>query len=584
MFDFVEHVQKDLPERPDVLARRIKGEWHYISTSDFVNNSYAVARGLLALGYEQGTKIINISSNRPEWNFIDMGSALARMIHIPVYTTLSHDDYLYIFNHSDAEVIFLDNQKIYDKVAPVVAEMEHPARIILLDNSDTVFCFSQLCEQGNAAKDKWDPVIEKNKQETDPDECVSIVYTSGTTGRPKGVMLSHRNLTFDAHAHAVRHIMDYRHIALSFLPLCHAYERTMIYDNLERGIRIYYAENLSTIQADMASCHADSFCGVPRVLEMMYAKFEAAGKQLKGIKRTIYRWAWDFANTFDNYNTKPKYLAKQAFYDKLVYSRWREALGGHRMIVVSGGSSIQEKIVRCFTAAGFQLCEGYGMTETSPVISVNNPADHLMIIGTVGQPIDGTEIKFTDEGEILTRGPHVMLGYYKDPEQTREIIDEDGWLHTGDIGCLVDGKFLKITDRKKEMFKLNNGKYIAPQAIETKLKERDLIEQCIVFGENHKYASAIIIPNFNALKGVVKESHLKGKSREEILADPKVIAKLHKEVAKVNETLAAHEQIRREQFVDDAWTIDNGMLSQTLKLKRANITKKYKEMMERAYE
>ena len=397
-------------------------------------------------------------------------------------------------------------------------------------------------------------------------------------------MLSHRNLVFDAHAHAVRHVMDHHHIALSFLPLCHAYERTMIYDNLERGIRIYYAENLSTIQADMASCHPDNFCGVPRVLEMMYAKFEAAGKQLKGVKHTIYRWAWDFANKFDSYNKNPIYLSRQAFFDKLVYCRWREALGGHHMIVVSGGSSIQEKIVRCFTAAGFQLCEGYGMTETSPVIAVNNPVDKLVIIGTVGQPIDGTEIKFLDDGEILTRGPHVMMGYYKDPKQTSEIIDEEGWLHTGDIGCLVDGRFLKITDRKKEMFKLNNGKYIAPQAIETRLKESALIEQCIVYGENHKYPSAIIIPNFNALKDVVKESHIKGKSHQEILSDSKVLSKLHKEVAKVNESLAAHEQIRREQFVDDSWTIDNGMLSQTLKLKRSNITKKYSELMEKAYE
>ncbi len=584
LFDFIEHVQKDLPYRTDVLARRIKGEWHYVSTDEFVRYSWSVARGLLAMGYKKGTKIITISSNRPEWNFIDMGSALAGMIHVPVYATLSHDDYLYIFNHSDAEVIFLDNQKIYDKLSPIVGEMDRPAKAILIDESDSTFCLRSVCELGDSEKEKWDPVLEQNKLDIKDTECVSIVYTSGTTGRPKGVMLSHRNLVFDAHAHAIRHIMDYRHIAVSFLPLCHAYERTMIYDNLERGIRIYYAENLSTIQADMASCHADNFCGVPRVLEMMYAKFEAAGKALKGIKHTIYRWAWDFANSFDSYNKNPIYLSRQAFFDKFVYSRWREALGGHHMIVVSGGSSIQEKIVRCFTAAGFQLCEGYGMTETSPVIAVNNPVDKLVIIGTVGQPIDGTEIKFLDDGEILTRGPHVMMGYYKDPVQTREIIDEEGWLHTGDIGCLVDGRFLKITDRKKEMFKLNNGKYIAPQAIEIRLKESPLIEQCLVYGENHKYPSAIIIPNFNALKDVVKESHIKGKSHEEILSDAKVLSKLHKEVAKVNESLAAHEQIRREQFVDDAWTIDNGMLSQTLKLKRANITKKYAELMEKAYE
>ena len=584
LFDFIEHVKNDLPERPDVLARRIKGEWHYVSTSDFVEKSYAVARALLAEGFGKGTKVINISANRPEWNFIDMGTALAGMIHVPVYSTLAHDDYLYIFNHSDAELIFVDNEKLLSRISPVIEEMDRPAKVILLDDSDKHYCFSQFCAKGEEEKEKWNAILEKNKQEISDDECVSIVYTSGTTGRPKGVMLSHRNLVFDAHAHAIRHIMDWHHIALSFLPLCHAYERTMIYDNLERGIRIYYAENLSTIQADMASCHADNFCGVPRVLEMMYAKFEAAGKQLKGFKRTLYRNAWHFANKFDSYDRHPIYKLRHAFYDTLIYKKWRDALGGHRMIVVSGGSAIQEKIVRCFTAAGFQLCEGYGMTETSPVIAVNNPVDKLVIIGTVGQPIDGTELKFSDEGEILTRGPHVMMGYYKDPEQTRQIIDEEGFLHTGDIGCLVDGRFLKITDRKKEMFKLNNGKYIAPQAIETKLKESNLIEQCIVFGENHKYPSAIIIPNFNTLKEYCVKHKIKAPTRDAMLADEKVMKALHKEVAKVNERLAPHEQIRKEQFVDDVWAMDNGMLSQTLKLKRANIHRKYADMMEKAFE
>ena len=584
LFDFIEHVKNDLPERPDVLARRIKGEWHYVSTSDFVEKSYAVARALLAEGFGKGTKVINISANRPEWNFIDMGTALAGMIHVPVYSTLAHDDYLYIFNHSDAELIFVDNEKLFSRISPVIEEMDRPAKVILLDDSDKHYCFSQFCAKGEEEKEKWNAILEKNKQEISDDECVSIVYTSGTTGRPKGVMLSHRNLVFDAHAHAIRHIMDWHHIALSFLPLCHAYERTMIYDNLERGIRIYYAENLSTIQADMASCHADNFCGVPRVLEMMYAKFEAAGKQLKGFKRTLYRNAWHFANKFDSYDRHPIYKLRHAFYDTLIYKKWRDALGGHRMIVVSGGSAIQEKIVRCFTAAGFQLCEGYGMTETSPVIAVNNPVDKLVIIGTVGQPIDGTELKFSDEGEILTRGPHVMMGYYKDPEQTRQIIDEEGFLHTGDIGCLVDGRFLKITDRKKEMFKLNNGKYIAPQAIETKLKESNLIEQCIVFGENHKYPSAIIIPNFNTLKEYCVKHKIKAPTRDAMLADEKVMKALHKEVAKVNERLAPHEQIRKEQFVDDVWAMDNGMLSQTLKLKRANIHRKYADMMEKAFE
>ena len=292
LFDFLDHVEHDLPERPDVLARSKGGVWTCVSTKEFVSKSWSVARGLLEMGYGKGTKIINISANRPEWNFIDMGTALAGMIHIPVYSTLSHDDYLYIFDHSDAELIFIDNEKLCAKIEPVAKEVGRDIRIVLLDDSDSMFCFRQLCEAGDAAAAKWDPVLEENKRTIDENECVSIVYTSGTTGRPKGVMLSHRNLVFDAHAHAMRHVMDHRHIAVSFLPLCHTYERTMLYDYLELGIRIYYAENLSTIQSDIASCHADTFCGVPRVLEMVYSKFEAAGKTLSGIKKNIYSRAF----------------------------------------------------------------------------------------------------------------------------------------------------------------------------------------------------------------------------------------------------------------------------------------------------
>ncbi len=584
LFDFIDHVENDLPQRCDVLARSQKGVWTKTCTLEFAEGCRSVARGLLAMGYGKGTKLIDISASRPEWNFIDLGSALAGMIHIPVYSTLSHDDYRYIFEHSDAEIIFIDNARLLKKLAPIVEEIPREIKVVLIDDSDSAFCLRDMRKAGDARRQELDSILERNKRTIGEDECVSIVYTSGTTGRPKGVMLSHRNLVFDAHAHAVRHVLDHRHIALSFLPLCHAYERTMIYDNLERGIRIYYAESLATIQADLASCHADNFCGVPRVLETIYAKFEQAGASLSGFKKSLYAKAWDFANTFDSYSKDPLYRLRHGIYDALIYKKWREALGGHKMIVVSGGSSIQEKIVRCFTAAGFQLCEGYGMTETSPVIAVNNPVDRLVIIGTVGQPIDGTQIKFTEDGEILTRGPHVMLGYYKDPGQTREIIDEEGWLHTGDIGCMVDGRFLKITDRKKEMFKLNNGKYIAPQAIETKLKESPLIEQCMVYGADRKYPSALIIPDFNALKRICTEKHIAAGSRAEMLADSGVISLLHAEVLKVNANLAQHEQLRKEQFIDDSWGIDNGMLSQTLKLKRANVQKKYAAAIELSYE
>lgn len=585
LFDYIDHLQQDIPAKSDLFARSIRGQWVTYSTEEFVNYSYSVARGLLALGYGKGTKVIDICNNRPEWNFIDMGTALSGMIHVPVYTTLSHDDYLYIFNNSDAEIIFIGNLSLYKKIAPIAEEMERPAKVILIDESDEIFCFRDMCGEGEKEKEKWNEIIERNKKEADENECTSIVYTSGTTGRPKGVMLSHRNLIFDAHSHAVRHIYNHTHKALSFLPLCHAYERTMLYDQMELGMSIYYAEGLGTIAADLASSHADGFCAVPRVMEMMYDKLEAVGKNLKGIARWIYGRAWKFANQYDNYNNGLIYQLRLNLFDKLVYKKWRDNLGGHEMVIVSGGSSIQPKIVKCFCAAKLRIYEGYGMTESSPVIAVNSPAEGINHIGTVGRPIDGTECVIAEDGEILTRGPHVMLGYYKAPDLTAEIIDENGFLHTGDIGKFLDNGCLKITDRKKEMFKLNNGKYIAPQAIETMLKETGYIDNCIVFGENRKFPSAIIIPNFNKLRDIAKELKIEGlKSHEDYLANEAIIARLHSEVAKANLRLAAHEQIKKEQYVDDEWTSANGMLGQTMKLKRANIHKKYSALMEKIYE
>lgn len=585
LFDFIDHLQQDIPSKSDLFARSIHGQWVYYSTEDFVNGSYSAARGLLALGLKKGAKVIDICNNRPEWNFIDMGTALSGMIHVPVYTTLSHDDYLYIFNNSDAEIIFIGNLSLYKKIAPIAEEMDTPARVILIDDSDDIFCFRKMCEEGGKEKEKWDALIERNKQEADENECTSIVYTSGTTGRPKGVMLSHRNLIFDAHGHAIRHVYNHTHKALSFLPLCHAYERTMLYDQMELGMSVYYAEGLGTIAADLASSHADGFCAVPRVMEMMYDKFEAAGKSLKGFAKWIYSRAWKFANEYDNYRRNPVYILRHNLFDKLVYKKWRDNLGGHEMIIVSGGSSIQPKIVKCFCAAKLRIYEGYGMTESSPVIAVNSPADGINYIGTVGRPLDGTDCVIAEDGEILTRGPHVMLGYYKAPELTAEIIDENGFLHTGDIGKILDNGCLKITDRKKEMFKLSNGKYIAPQAIETLLKETGYIENCIVFGENRKFPSAIIIPNFHKLRDLAKELKIEGlKTHEDYLACDAIISRLHAEVAKANLRLAAHEQIKKEQYVDDEWTSANGMLGQTMKLKRANIHKKYGEMMEKVFE
>lgn len=581
-FDLLENLRKYAP-KSDILARKSRGAWTYYSIDQYIEYSHLVAYGLLSLGYEAGTKIISICNNRPEWNFIDMGSNLAHMIHVPVYSTLSQDEYKYIFDHSDAEIFVIGNPVIYNKVIPIIEAMQRKTTVILMDDSEDILCFSKLYELGRENKDKFEKVVEENKKNISPDECASMIYTSGTTGTPKGVMLSHRNLMFDSHSHAIRQTKNSSHKMLSFLPLCHSYERTMNYEYQELGISIYYAESMATIATDLAECHADGFCAVPRVLDMMYGKLEAAGKKLTGIKKYIYKKAWKFANNFDNANTSPLYLATQKLYDKLVYSQWREKLGGHEMLVVSGGSSIQAKIVKTFNAAKLYIFEGYGMTESSPVIAVNSPADKYNKIGTVGKKIEGTELKFAEDGEILTKGPHVMMGYYKDPEGTAEVIDADGFLHTGDIGYLVEGEYLKITDRKKEIFKLSAGKYIAPQVIETLLKEIDYIENAMVVGENQKIASAIIVPNMSRLKDYANEAKIAYSNEEDLISKPEIIKLFHDEIEGVNKKLAPHENVKKFRLVADEWTTSNEMLSQTLKLKRRNIFKKYKALIDDIY-
>ncbi len=582
-FDLLDRLQANHPEKEDILSRSQGGNWGKVSVKEYVKHSYLMAYALLSLGYKREDKAITICNNRPEWNFVDMGLNLAGMVHIPVYPTLSEEEYLHIFNHSDAKIIFIGNPQLYKKISPIVAKMERPAKIYMMDNSETVDCLSGLYKIGNENGEKYKDEVEKIKASISKDDLATIIYTSGTTGIPKGVMLSHWNLMFNAIAHAKKQPVTSSQKMVSFLPLCHIYERSMNYEYQYIGISIYYAESISTIQRDLAGCHADGFCSVPRVLEMMYFKFEAAGKNLTGISRKIYNRAWIFANNFDYYNKNRFYLLKREIYDKLVFSKWREALGGHEMTVVSGGSSIQGKIVRLFNAAKIGIYEGYGMTETSPVIAVNNPIERINVIGTVGTPLEGTELKIAEDGEILTKGPHVMQGYYKDPEQTKEIIDEDGFLHTGDIGTMIDGKYLKITDRKKEIFKLSLGKYVAPQVIETKLKESSYIENCIVIGENEKFASALIIPDMSRLHFWAAKHKVTYADNQELAQHPKVIAKIHKEVELVNETLAPHEKIKRERVVLTEWTPVNGLLSPTLKLKRAKIHAKHADIIKDIY-
>lgn len=581
-FDYLKILKQYFP-KDDIIAACKGGVWTKYSVDDYVTASYETAYGLLSKGYQPDDKIISITTNRPEWNFLDMGCTLARLVYVPIYPTLSIDDFTYIFDHSDAKAIFVGTPALYKKILPAIESLGRSIDVYLIDDSDEMPCMHQVRDEGRAHADQWKATIEKNIAETDPDTVATLIYTSGTTGRPKGVMLTHRNLTFDSHSHATRQVYGPRHKMLSFLPLCHSYERTMNYEYQELGISIYYAEGLSTIQRDLASCHADGFCAVPRVLETFYEKFHAQEDKLKGFAKVLYHHAWRFGNNFDNYNHHPLYLFRLWFFDRLIYSKWREALGGHTMIVVSGGSSIKPHIVKLFNAAKLRIFEGYGMTETSPVIAVNSPSDGVNKIGTAGLPIEGGEISFAEDGEILVRGPHVMKGYYKDPEETARIIDANGWLHTGDIGTLFEGRYLKITDRKKEIFKLSNGKYIAPQVIENRLGEIPFIQNCLIVGEKEKFCSAIIVVNYSKVKAWADANGHPGLTKETILSEPAVTRMLNSQVDEINKTLADYEAVKRPVYLFDEWSVANNLLSQTLKPKRANLHKRYAEQIAHIY-
>ncbi len=581
-FDILENLIEKYP-KDDILSRKVNGKWIKFSSDSYYRHSHLMAYALLSQGLSPQDKVITISNNRPEWNFVDMGLTLAHMVHVPVYSTLSSDDYLHIIEHSDAKAIFLGGDALVKKIAPLLEKIDRKITVFTMDPFDGFTNIDELYKTGEANEERFREVIEKNKQEIDENTLATIIYTSGTTGTPKGVMLSHKNLVFNFIGHAVQQIRDHRHKMLSFLPLCHIYERSMNYDYQYLGISTYYAESLSTIAADLADCHADGFCAVPRVLEMMFNKLEAAGKDLKGVKKLIYKWAFSIACEFDYSKNGYLHKVKYSIADKLVYSKWRAKLGGKEMLVVSGGSSIQAKIIRLFSAAKLYIFEGYGMTEASPVIAVNNPKEMIIKIGTVGKAMEGTELRIAEDGEILTRGPHIMMGYYKDPEYTKEVIDADGWLHTGDIGVMVDKIFLKITDRKKEIFKLSAGKYIAPQVIENMLKESSYIENCMVVGENQKFASAIIIPDYNRLHFWAAKRKIHFTDNSDLVKEQAIIEKINKEIEIVNKRLAAHEQIKRVKLITDEWTPLNDMLSQTLKLKRNNIKNKYQSLINDIY-
>jgi long-chain acyl-CoA synthetase len=582
-FDILEHCLDNHP-REDAVCGKYGNEWIKFSTSQYARYAELLALGLLSIGLKKGERVATVSGNRPEWSFVDMALAMTGAVHVPVYPTISVEEYRYIFSDSETRFIFVSDDKLYRKLFPMRKDIKSLEQIFTFNRIEGALNISHLYKLGEENENSLSATLRESRNSIGEAELATIIYTSGTTGTPKGVMLSHRNLVSNFTTHVHNFDLGPAHHAISFLPLCHIFERSVNYNFQYKGIGIYYVETLAQIMSAIQEIRPHIFSGVPRLLERVYNSIMTKGKQLKGIKKILFFRAVDLGKRFDfNLKTDPIYRIKLAIADRLVYSKWRNGLGGNLQIVVSGGAALQPRIARVFNAARIYVLEGYGLTETSPVIAVGNLVTMEMKIGTNGPVLPQVEVKIAEDGEILTKGPNLMLGYYKQPELTAEVIDDEGWFHTGDVGILDEGKYLKITDRKKEMFKLTGGKYIAPQMIENKLKESILIDQVIVVGDHEKFASALISPNFEYLHDWCYEQQIHFIDNNELISDPKVLAYFQNEVKEINKTLGQHEEIKRFRLVPDTWGSQTGELSQTLKLKRKFIETKYKDLIEEIF-
>lgn len=565
------------------LGYKEAGNWREYTTEDYIRIANNVSYGLLALGIKKGDKIATITNNRPEWNFMDMGMAQTGAVHVPIHPTLTIEELVYILNHSEAKLVFVSDKALYKKLSNVKAELPLVEAIFTFNQVEGAKHWTQITTTGAANASKFEKQVEAIKESISEDALLTIIYTSGTTGNPKGVMLTHKNLMSNAIASAKRQHLNHNHKVVSFLPLSHVFEHMVSYKYQYLGISVYYAESVSTIAADIKHLQVDGFITVPRLLESVYEKIITKAKTLSPMKRAIFAWALKLAARYTPYAKQNMlYKAQMAVADKLVFSKWRAALSPNITFIGCGGAALQPRLARLFWAAKLPVFEGYGLTETSPILSVNYAKPGEVMIGSVGPVLEGVTIKIAEDGEILAKGPNLMKGYYRDPVLTSEVIDADGWFHTGDIGEL-DGKFLKITDRKKEMFKLSNGKYIAPQQIENKMKESFYIQQIMVVGENQKYASALIIPNYNALIDWAKKQKIHFQHQAELLKKPEIIKHFEDEVKNLNKKLNSSEQVKKIALLADEWTPNTGELTSTLKLRRKMIVQKYNEIVASLY-
>ncbi len=584
LFDFPYYQLENYPQE-GALVSKVNGTWVKTSTQQYIDQANAISRGLIKLGVKANDKVAIISmTNRTQWNICDIGILQIGAQDVPIYPTISEKDYEYVLNHSESKYVFVSCKEVLDKINKIKANVPSLLGVYSFEDIDGCDSWQEVITLGNDNQDLQQEV-QKRMDAVQEDDLATLIYTSGTTGRPKGVMLSHKNIACNAkHSKGRLPIEMGKSKALSFLPVCHIYERMLLYMYQYCGVSIHFAESLETISENLKEIHPEVMTAVPRLLEKVYDKIIAKGADLTGVKKKLFFWAVDLGLQWEPYGQNGwVYETKLKVARKLIFSKWQEALGGNLKAIASGSAALQPRLARVFNAAGCPVMEGYGLTETSPVVTVNDLRNGGFRIGSVGKALPDTEVKIAEDGEILIKGPQVMQGYYKDPEQTAEVL-KNGYFHTGDIGEIDNDGFLKITDRKKSMFKTSGGKYVAPQLIENAMKQSSFIEQILVVGDGEKMPAALIQPNWDWIN---QWSALKGHdiSKDTVVAsqDQKLIDRIQEEINFHNEGFGSWEKVKTFQLTPDLWSIEAGHLTPTMKSKRKVIKEMYKDLYEKLY-
>ena len=584
LFDFPYYQLEKFNSIPDALVTKQNGVWNKTSTEEYIAQSNTISRALIKMGIQKNDKIAIISSNnRTEWHIMDIGVLQTGAQTVPIYPTIGEEDYEYILNHSGSILCFVSDIEVYNKVKNIQANVPALKEVYSFNEIEGCENWTSLLTLGADTSNQ--DVVEDRKNNVTTQDLATIIYTSGTTGKPKGVMLSHQNIISNVLNNVPRIPFEPgKNTALSFLPICHIFERMILYLYQYYGVSVYFGESIEKISDNIKEVRPNVITAVPRLLEKVYDKIYAKGAELTGIKKALFFWAINLGLRYEPYGANGFWYELQLkIARKLIFSKWKEGLGGNLDLMASGSAALQPRLTRVFAAAEIPVMEGYGLTETSPVISVNDMRNKGFKIGTVGKLINGVEVKIAEDGEILCKGPNVMIGYYKDEEKTKEAL-ANGYFHTGDIGNIDAEGFLKITDRKKEMFKTSGGKYIAPQLIENTMKQSRFIEQIMVIGDGEKMPAAFIQPSFEFIKEWEKLHGIEvDKTNQEIISNPKVIARIQEEVDHLNAKFGNWEKIKRFELTPDVWSIDGGQLTPTLKLRRKIVLEMYKPLYEKIY-